>query len=490
MANFGTERTPIYSLRAAMKGRAGGPTGVREITNVISITTQKSIGDPAGSFEITLDGSRSIDGLRPYDVLSPNDYLDIRFGVLPRYPTPVPVMRGFIDNIRIVEDPGATPSRQIIISGRDYGKIWLVVKLLNIYPPATSALATLIPRLYVQSNGDFVPTVGLSLNAFFTFLIERVVRPYLLMQQQLTGGAIDGGVMDCTELTDIDTSLLLPDITATQWNNDIYSWLKNYQNAPWIEIFSRDNASGPCFYLRWARTRTSDFRQIDPFDTPLAPLDASHTLTYKDDILADHLGRTDNDAANWFFTGNAFGNQVDANVLNANFIPGTNPYIAGASIDALALRKIAPSITFFPPPNDLSSDAIKAAVSQHAQIAAAFNLWLVKMYGFQEKIENGTVMSLGWPDFRIGDEVRIADTDMSYYLEGVGHRFSVNESYTMQLTVTRGMPYNNGRGFDLPWDVMTPYQLPKTYPNIVNIVTDPSTLLPTPTATQSSGQPF
>jgi hypothetical protein len=478
MPNAGSIRTPIYQVMTAMKGRGGGPSGVHEIANVISITTQKSIGDPAGQFEVVVDGSRSVNGVRLYEALSPNDYIEIRLGVLPQFPRLVPVMRGFIDTVRLVEDPGATPSRQIIIGGRDYGKLWSTVKLLNIYPPATSMLATLIPHLYTAESGEFIATSGVSLTAFFQFIVNRVVRPYVIMQQHKTGGAAAGGVADCTAWTDIPPALILPDLAATQWNGPVYNWIRTYQHTPWIEMFCRDEEEGPVFYLRWARLRTSDFRQISPFEETLDLRDTFHTLTYRDDDLGDHLGHTDNDVWNWFFTGNAFGGQVDAANINANFAPGFNPYIAGNSIDGFALRPLTPNINFFPVPVGATSQAIKDALAKHNQLAVTFNLWLVKMLGFQDQLENGTIVSLGWPNVKVGDELRISDTDQSYYVEGVSHRFMVNQTYTMQLTVTRGMPYNDGQGFGMAWDAMTPYTLPTTYPDLVNIVSNPNTFLP------------
>jgi len=461
----GHDYTLFYEVFFAGKGSKanGNKPRLDAVDNVISIVTQKSIGDPAGAFEITLDGTHIEGNARWRELIVPNDYVEIRIGVQPRYPEVRVVLRGWVDNVRLVESGEGQGSRRIIISGRDYGKIWLVVKLLNIYPPFTEATALLLNFYHFSEDS----LIDVPLTRFFLAVMEKILQPYVEFQKKRIPSGPDG-VKSFVATSEIQDFLHLANTQSSSALDIIFNYLKTYQNSPWIEMFVRDDDDAPRFYLRWARLRTSENKLIDPFDNPLPP-DRHHQMDETDDVIVTNLGGTDNEVFNWFYTANsAFGN-VDQDV-SAFYDPGVNPYVAGDSIDLYGLRKMNANTTFTPTAEGDTEVGLNNAVAKHRDLTGPLNLWLVKMYSYTYLLENGTASSLGWPDFRVGEELYIPDTDMQYYIEGVQHNYIHNETYTMSLTLTRGMNYNNGTGLGASPFKISPYAMPQSYGDITPIV--------------------
>ena len=111
-----------------------------------SVTTQKSVRDPAGAFSITFTDSAhssltaasqmgsafSLESI--YGLVEPMDVVEIRmWGGLGDVPAVLPIkMRGFvskIDRTMAMGDNGA-PVRNVVVSGQDYGKIWQTFQIV------------------------------------------------------------------------------------------------------------------------------------------------------------------------------------------------------------------------------------------------------------------------------------------------------------------------------------------------------------------------
>lgn len=97
------------------------------------VRTTKGVTEPAGGFTITIPDQplpETLDTL--YAAIEPMDMVEIRMASGP-YSGKMPiVMRGFVSEVQREESVGSDgrPSRRVVISGQDYGKIWQQLQIL------------------------------------------------------------------------------------------------------------------------------------------------------------------------------------------------------------------------------------------------------------------------------------------------------------------------------------------------------------------------
>lgn len=183
--------------QTAASVRFRGPTRAIDLTPYLGeaggVRTVKSVGDPAGGFSITLADRMTPDKEESlYGLTEPMDVIEIRFAHEPwKYatsglPSNLPIqMRGFVSDVRRTEviAPNGTPSRAVVISGQDYGKIWQIIQIfyMSNYVVGQDLLTNF--RLFTnygigfQSNqpaGDFLRDAITSIiNPFITGLASQ-----------------------------------------------------------------------------------------------------------------------------------------------------------------------------------------------------------------------------------------------------------------------------------------------------------------------------
>lgn len=168
------------------------------------VRTSKSVKEPAGTFSITLadkiytKNGKTLDSL--YYKINPMDVVEIRFchdstkknnGNLPI------VMRGFVSEIRRDTSMGndGKPSRNVVISGHDLGKLW---QTLRIYYLANSALGELVVtemkffEKYAKGDSDLAGFT--SVTKFLDVIIDEVLNPYSLQMLINMRNVADAGV--------------------------------------------------------------------------------------------------------------------------------------------------------------------------------------------------------------------------------------------------------------------------------------------------------
>lgn len=163
-----------------------------------TVRTSKSIRDPAGCFSIVFADRphNAFEGVPTlawteiesvYGLVEPMDVVEIRMhsgmgnwsrsaGGSPLYPIR---MRGFITEIRRAQSIGqdGRPSRQVIVTGHDYGKIWQMYQVLHL--PSYSQTSPLLTSQKFNElfGGPTVNTVEAS--EFVRIVIERVINPFI-----------------------------------------------------------------------------------------------------------------------------------------------------------------------------------------------------------------------------------------------------------------------------------------------------------------------
>ena len=129
--NFYT-RDKVYELHS----KIGDPN-----TAILSVTTSKDLGSPAGSFTIAMVPESDERGKTWKDKLEVFDYVEIFMKGIDD-PSERIIMRGLIDTISMEEDySGDVPTRNITLSGRDLGALFVDFSVW--YSPLLDAKAAL-----------------------------------------------------------------------------------------------------------------------------------------------------------------------------------------------------------------------------------------------------------------------------------------------------------------------------------------------------------
>lgn len=153
------------------------------------ITTTKSVREPAGAFSITFGDKPQVDGIFSnaiesiYGLVEPMDLIEIRmWSGIGSWPAgkPYPIkMRGFVSKVSRGQamSSNGTPTRQVVISGQDYGKIWQTYQVLYLraYDGAAPYLTgyNMFERFGVEAKNT-IPAPE-----FIRLLVDKIINPHM-----------------------------------------------------------------------------------------------------------------------------------------------------------------------------------------------------------------------------------------------------------------------------------------------------------------------
>lgn len=164
------------------------------------IHTSKSVADPAGAFSLTLVDKPLVKdgGLESlYGLVEPQDMVEIRIAREPHLykgkKLPI-VMRGFVSNVSRVEvmTQDGRPSRQVVITGLDFGKIWQIIQLKYWTDYAVGERFISGFPLFEKYGVGF--ETGMLAAEFLQQVIDKIINPFMAdfmpsvsgMPQQMT----------------------------------------------------------------------------------------------------------------------------------------------------------------------------------------------------------------------------------------------------------------------------------------------------------------
>jgi hypothetical protein len=336
-------------------GRFKGINRVIDLTPYLGesggVRTSKSVRDPAGGFNITLadrmlQDSGQMESL--YGLIEPMDMIEIRMAHAPTHPDCVAdyqllpeklpiVMRGFISSIRRSEMMSADgkPSRAVVISGQDYGKLWqmLQIRYLANYVLGQELLTTLkfAQNYGVNSNSDFTP------NQFVFEVIQQVLNKFtsdLRTEDLMSGGGFESPVKD-VEVFDLTVgdAKISPFGVNSFSGGTLHQMLSHYGDVgPWNELFLEDREEGVAVVYRpnpfFSAAGEELQAQSKPFDTQ------GHGLTQgagirevsiaDSEVVSLDTGRTDANVANYFWVDNPSFSLVQGEIMRLQ-AGGQNP---------------------------------------------------------------------------------------------------------------------------------------------------------------------
>lgn len=264
------------------------------------VRISKSVRAPAGSFQITLTDMISADAQDSlYGVIEPMDMVEIRLvsdAYLIAQDANFPViMRGFVSSVQRNEGiaPDGKPTRAVVISGQDYGKIWQIFQLFffPFNPADQSALLSTLPLAVRDGLGDQNRAAA----DLVQDIIDKLLNPYL---GDMNPEGSQSPVLDLQSDITVTDGAVQPYGLGGQFNGSVYALLMQYCDVgPWNELFIEDRDDAP--YVVY---RPNPFLKPDGSGPVLDGATAPDVIDITaSDVVSMQVGRSDADVANYFW---------------------------------------------------------------------------------------------------------------------------------------------------------------------------------------------
>jgi len=457
-----------YHAFGGEKNELGEPVNPND--QLLSVSTQKTLDTPAGSFTITLVGSQWLKRLMS------NDVVVIQMGYAGEKLTTA--MVGLIDKVNRRRSMGAdgTPTVNTVITGRDFGKL-LVKDVLKFYPQingigqtSSSFFLTEPGRINLMSvfTSDSImrgtPAVILDNIMRFIFTKLNNVKWSVYDERGKKKQIVSASQVIRYVFAKID--FFLPFImTADQFEGALWNMMERASIKPFTELFidvrdefeawktseigrvvpqeveessSQNKAKlksgaypSPGFFFGEDRAKVVLVLRETPYDSVLRKKLVTHTINIKD-VTDEDLSQDDSEHYNLFWAGttiNALG--TDLKQVCPPLFNETNARRYGLS------------------PLEVEIEGLEILESQKATQETTLE-GMTKKYTAKLKawFENnhiyfsGTLTQRGNAKIRIGHRVIYKDAgfEREFYVEGVSHSWNLYENFTTTLTLTRGQP--------------------------------------------------
>lgn len=471
---FATPRFSVRLYKSIMRkpGEAGLPTSQRyadkdafiDLTPYLgdgsSITTNKDIRQPAGTFSLTFADRPSVTGQNMGPVLStaglesvyglvePMDIVEIRIwngkGICP---SPLPIkMRGFVTEIVRGRQIGADgkPLRTVTVSGQDYGKVLQAYQIL--YLPSYSGSKPLLSgfNFFEQFGGIAQNTITGS--QFIDMLLKQLINP------QLDTLIPTHSPMPRVIMADPQTEAMLNNSYMHQ-EGSVYDLMRSLLDiGHWNEFFVEDREDG--VHLVW--------RPCPYFDLTTKTTTQDLTRPVYSGIIADNeivsvrQSRTDENVYNYYWTTNQRFDLVD------DMHRRVEAYMSGAMDSMMeypntahkyyGLRAMYADSVMGP----MDVDNQTSGLEQNQQDARGSSMadWLkerrdVIINNNKDNVvlEKGTIEMKGGPSrynstepLKAGDYIRVLDGLIQWdaYVVGLQDNFQPYRSYSSSIQFERG----------------------------------------------------
>jgi len=430
------------------------------------VTTTKSVREPAGAFSITFGDLPQKDGIvRPalesiYGLVEPMDLIEIRmWSGIGSWPAgkPYPIkMRGFVSNVNrgMAMSGNGTPTRQVIISGQDYGKIWQTYKVL--YMRAYDGAAPYLTTLKMFEKFGVTPQSVLKASEFIKLIIEKILNPHL-----------DGFMPKNTPMPrSIKTNKYIAVKRGVIGNNyqekegSLYDIAQFYGDVgPWNELYLEDYEDGvhvvyrPIPAMHISKPKGSN-RQLIQDDAP-EPVYGDIPDGRIRDLRAE---RTDNNVANFYWVNNMKYGVVD-DIYRRLF---------GLSAGSVSINEYPNSATKYYGVRPMEAETQQEGDSehsgtsgnpqdQHEKRSKEVESWidyrrrcLIEMNKDNVVFESGMATLKGGPMRRNGTEhlragdyanFKLGTMEYSAYVVQISDDFVPNQTYTTTINYERGLGF-------------------------------------------------
>lgn len=515
-------RNPLFGVTIATQRLALTINPSDIAGSLVEISTSRRIGD-AGTFQLVLVYRKPpakfqtdiiVESWR--DIIEPMDYVEI--ALYPDGPLTVGpnqggevIMRGFVDTVGVTIDiSSGTPTRRVVVVGRDYTKILLTHQLY--YPTADDGtqneiiakieqgLAVLvknknlalsfilvnttsgvpsptgIPSGAVEKKADipfgYTATQVLQIfNDFFfqpelqkifsTFQGAGIAPPVVFTPDGITADVLDSNLQAFDPIIDSNT---------VQPFKVLAELFEDYQHSPWRELFFDDYGPNSYFIYRPAPWLDQAGNLIQLSSTAgMVSLPADPWDIDPADVINVSIGRNDQEVENFIatysslFEGFTQAEDSYGAALESLNIQGGNPEIIGlndvlptttpSSINRFGYRRGRHDTPYFDTSN-LTGKTITqttADVGTLREICAAWNSRIVRAMNHNELLESGTLTLKGSVHIHIGHYIRFTDSPTRaparYYVEGIEHVYRFPVGDQGSGYFTTTLELTRGRGY-------------------------------------------
>ncbi|GGJ11466.1 LysM peptidoglycan-binding domain-containing protein [Paenibacillus hunanensis] len=464
--SFHTEKA-CYQL----KGKA---EDINNPTNqVLSISTQKTLDAPAGTFSMTLAG----DTWFRSQLIKSNDLVVIQMG----YQTikgeeTSTVMVGLIDRVRRTRDVDGGMATSV--TGRDFGKV-LIKSNLKFYPQIGGNSA--------KSDKFFLTNEGwITLMSYFTnenvmkgtpaAVLDNIMRFILPKLNTVQWTVWDekkaSPVAKKIDVTNVlrynfaRVDMFLPMIlTADQYEGSLWNLMERACVQPFTELFvdvrnpdeawnkgskprvvnetieqASDAAKAkfpkgkgyypyPRFPFGKDNAVVSIFLRNTPFDKGAWDKLLAHEVIAAD-VIEEDLSYSDDEHYNLFWAGTTI-NPLGFDLKNV--VP---PLINEANVSRYGLSPLEIQVEGLSiDQDDQTSTTLLEGMS--TQYTKKLKAWFENNHLFM----NGSMTVRGKGDYRIGQRLQVSGIMKEFYIEAVSQTFNLYEGWTTTLQLTRGKDY-------------------------------------------------
>jgi hypothetical protein len=440
---------------------------------LLSVTTNKTLQDPAGSFTVQLAGDEWMYRL------TPNDLVVISMGYAGE--TLDTVMVGFIDSVtrsRTVSEGSASVTTTV--TGRDMGKM-LIKAMLRFYPEIQQAD---IEKYGLEPSKFFLTEVGwVTLLDYFTGkqvitgspanVLDIMVRRILQKLYQVQWSVYDEagkepvkrtvGLGNIMRYTFAETSFFtLPTLMSlTSFDGSVWNLMERACHKPFLELFvdtrnpieawndqgqpmvvnetieelsneakahlEEDAYPSPAVQFGEDKAKVLLALRNTPFDKDKWEKLYTHDLQAVD-VISENIGFNDNEHYNLFWAG------TTVNPLIDDLKRVSPPEINGTNIERYGLSPLEVQIEGL----QYDTKDFDTGVRKILLLTQNLNKKLKEWYQNNHTFWNGTMEVRGKGSYKIGQKLRREGIGREFYIEGVSQTFTLYNGWTTTLTLTRG----------------------------------------------------
>lgn len=407
-----------------------------------SVSTTKTIaGDVAGAFSITF-GDQCDQTIQDsvYAMIEPMDLVEIRASRNPHIysGTDLPlIMRGFVSSVARSEAmTEGGPSRSVQVSGHDAGKMWKIHQVWQELAIITERPTLVVFALQALLGLD---VAVVDIERFMDDFMIRVVNQRVFDLEAYSGQVIKPFIAEIS----VTEGRLIPSVVDALGGGPYWSIVSALADAPWNEMFIRDEEDGPHFV----------FRPVPYYDIKgeLIMYGAKDpgVIAITDAVVTElSVSRTDANVANFYWVpprtssldSNGLvtaGALIDKDALD--FQHGNNrPELYGArkmEVGSVLIPDSSDGLTASLPMTDRPAENSKRIdwYRHRAQQVQAMNRDNVVF-------ETGSAQTMGQEGLVIGKYLRITrgSLESQFYMTAVSHTFQPFGPWMSTLTLERG----------------------------------------------------
>lgn len=440
------------------------------------LRTQRSLYDPAGSFQLSLQ-NRPVPGFNDnaYGLIEPMDFIEIRGTREPTFGRPPLLMRGFVSQVTEVDQmgEGGQPSRRVIVAGRDVGYVLQLMRPRYRAFGVDEALAQNLTQRFGIPFGQpslaaFEPFADFTGSApahrtpaqFVDGVLQALVNPYL--------AKLFGDEPFASELRSMRSEVSIVDgVVPPQQGSAAFDGRSVHEILSGLldvgafnELFVRDDDdAGLVLVARPSARLDADGKFIGGATAPDRNLP-------RGEVIAQNFTRSDAGVANYYWVqrGADLINDATRRLNGASGADQSSYLLAdeeNSSPGTFGWRLMEQQVNM----TNAGAAIASPTVAQLGQRAASEEEWLTgrrKLLIAHNRdnvvLESGSLRVMGRHEYRVGERLSIdrVTSVWSAYVVGVSHELSTRGGFVTTLQVERcngwldraannGTPWLDGR---------------------------------------------